>query len=204
MKLNVYKGSTSQTVNIFIADSSSTTGNGLGLLTYSSSGLICYYVSPGRVPTKINLVNQTPTGAWISGGFCEIDDPYMLGWYRLDLPNAVLSRTDLGSSEFNLGAESVGIQLSGATNMVPCNLEIQLIDKTVIKGKVAAGTLTTTTFTTNLTYANNVLNNRTLIFTTGSLKGNSVLITNYALASGQIWCSPLTGNPSANDEFVIV
>ena len=39
----------------------------------------------------IPLVSQTVTGAYASGGFCEIDAANMPGLYRLDVPNAIFT-----------------------------------------------------------------------------------------------------------------
>lgn len=116
MKLVLKKGSTSQTVNIFVQNSSSTTGAGLTGLVFNSSGLTAYYVRPRAAAVAITLVTQTVTGAYSSGGFVEIDATNMPGWYRLDLPDAVLAT----------GVDHVGVHLKGATNMAPLPLEIQL------------------------------------------------------------------------------
>jgi hypothetical protein len=39
----------------------------------------------------VPLVAQTPTGAWVSGGFCEVDAVRMPGLYRFDIPNAMIA-----------------------------------------------------------------------------------------------------------------
>src|ERR1035438_85825 len=107
-------GSTSQSVNVFIQDSSSTTGAGLSGLVYNSSGLTAYYTFTGANCTAvaISLVTlATVTTAWSSGGFIEIDSTHMKGWYRLDLPNAALAS--------GKGPE-VDLPLYGGTNMAPC------------------------------------------------------------------------------------
>jgi len=57
-------------------------------LTYLTTGLTASYIRAGNARVGINLVSQTPTGAWTSGGFCEIDPVNTPGMYRIDVPNA--------------------------------------------------------------------------------------------------------------------
>jgi len=110
----VYAGLTSQTIDLFIRDSSSTTGQGLTGLAYNSGSLVASYrkgAAGSRV--AITLATQTVTGAYSSGGFAEIDATNMPGVYRLDLPNAAVDT-----------AGFVTVFLKGATNMVPVALRI--------------------------------------------------------------------------------
>jgi hypothetical protein len=119
-KLSIVAGATSQSVNVFIQDSSSTTGAGLSGLVFNSTSLIAYYSFTGTNAgsTAITLATLAAVGsAYSSGGFKEIDATNMKGLYRLDLPNAALA----GSK-----GRCVTVYLSGATNMAPCVLEIEL------------------------------------------------------------------------------
>jgi len=117
MKLSVKKGTTSKTIAVFIPDSSQTDGRGLTGLAYNSAGLVASYWRPGGSRTAITLATlASVTAAYSSGGFIEIDATNMKGWYRLDLPDAVLAT----------GADVAGVHLQGATNMAPVPLEIQL------------------------------------------------------------------------------
>lgn len=115
MKFSILSGSTSKTINVFIRDSTSTTGAGLSGLVYNSAGLTAYYCLPLAASAVITLATQTVTGAWSTGGFVEIDATNMKGWYRLDLPNA-----SIASGVFS------SMHLQGATNMVPCPIELEL------------------------------------------------------------------------------
>lgn len=115
MKLSIQVASTSQTVNVFVRDSSSTTGGGLTGLVFNSPSLVAYYALPRAAAVSIALVTQTVTGAYSSGGFVEISSANMPGWYRLDVPDAAIA-----SGRF------VSIHLKGATNMAPLPLEIEL------------------------------------------------------------------------------
>ena len=105
----VYAGLTSQTIDIFLQDSSSTTGAGLAGLVYNSAGLVASYrkgATGSRV--AITLATQTVGGAFSSGGFVEIDATNMKGVYRLDIPNAAVDTEGF-----------VTLYLYGATNLLP-------------------------------------------------------------------------------------
>lgn len=116
MKLSRQVGSTSQTINVFIQDSSSTTGAGLTGLAFNTASLVAYYALPRAAAVQISLVTLAAvTSAYSSGGFKEIDATNMPGWYRLDVPDAAFA-----SGEF------VDIHLKGASNMAPCPVEIEL------------------------------------------------------------------------------
>src|SRR6478609_5567071 len=116
-KLSLASGTTSKSVLIFVQDSTATTGVGLPGLVFNTSSLVAYYCQPGVTgATAITLATlASTTAAFSSGGFKEIDATNMKGVYRLDIPNAALT-----------GATSVVIMLSGAANMTPVLLEIEL------------------------------------------------------------------------------
>lgn len=118
MKLIVKAGKTSQTLNVFIADSSSTTGAGLTGLAYNTASLTAYYCRPQAAAASITLATLAAVNsAWSSGGFKEIDSTNMPGWYRFDVPDAVIAA----------GVDSVAIHLKGAANMAPLPIEINLV-----------------------------------------------------------------------------
>lgn len=113
-------GTTSQSVNIFIQDSSSTVGAGLSGLAYNTSGLACYYSFTGANTTAVVVslaTLATVTTAFAEGGFIEIDATHQKGLYRLDLKN-----TSLAASKGNL----VTYYLYGAANMAPVVFDIEL------------------------------------------------------------------------------
>lgn len=120
MKVSIQAGKTSQSVNIFIQDSSSTTGAGLAGLVYNSAGLTAYYTFAGTNATATAITLATlaaVNSAYSSGGFKEIDATNMPGWYRFDPPDAVLAAAK---------GRSVAMHLKGATNMAPLPIEIEL------------------------------------------------------------------------------
>ena len=108
-------GATSQSIDLFIQDSSSTTGAGLTGLVFNSGSLTAYYRRTGSAAVAISLVTQTATGAFATaaggagGGFCAVDGTNMPGVYRLDIPDAAIAA----------GVPEVVIMLKGATNMAP-------------------------------------------------------------------------------------
>ena len=111
----ILAGSTSVVVPIFIQDSSSTTGAGLGSLVYNSAGLAAKYRRQGDSSwTTISLVTAT-AGTFTSSGFIADGGP-VTGGYELGIPNAALAS----------GATWVQIALYGATNMLAVLLEIEL------------------------------------------------------------------------------
>ena len=102
--IQIPKDSTSQSLNIYCWDPT-TNGPKTGLL-YTT--ITANYVRPGAAYTAITPLTQTPTGAYSSGGFCEISATYAPGWYRLDIPNAALAT----------GVEEVTLVILSGTDVV--------------------------------------------------------------------------------------
>src|SRR3954469_20756550 len=93
MKLLRTIGVTSQILQVFIADSSSTTGAGLTGLLFNTASLTAYYhKDTDTTATAITLVTMT-VGTFTSSGFKEIDATNMPGWYQFCPPDAALSTT---------------------------------------------------------------------------------------------------------------
>jgi len=106
-------GNSNVTEYVFISQLYGDAGIGLTGLAHNTSGLTAYYVRPLGSPTQINLVSQTTTGSWTSGGFKEVDGTNMPGIYRIDVPNAV----------FTAGVTEAMIFLKGANNMNPIKIQ---------------------------------------------------------------------------------
>jgi Carbohydrate esterase, sialic acid-specific acetylesterase/Concanavalin A-like lectin/glucanases superfamily len=121
MKLQIKAGTADYTLQVFIQDSSDTTGAGLAGL--DDTKVDAYY---SRVETDNDVVKadigiadlSAITDAHSEGGFVEIDATNLPGWYRLDLPDAVLAA----------GAWSAAVRIydAGANDVADCTLEIQL------------------------------------------------------------------------------
>lgn len=110
------QASSNRSEYIFIQDSTSTSGQGKTGITFNASGLTAYYVKPGENPVGITLVSQTSNGAWVSGGFAEVNSSTMPGLYRIDIPNAV----------FSAGYDHVNVMIRGVANTYPVLIEYQL------------------------------------------------------------------------------
>lgn len=121
-KRTIVQGSTNVTIDIFIQDSSSTTGAGLTGLVFDSAGLTCFFREGATVAAvELTLVTLALiTTAHADGGFKEIDATNMPGMYRLDLSDTIVSGTN----------PYVTLILKGATNMaaLPIELELTLFD----------------------------------------------------------------------------
>lgn len=116
MKLSKLAGATSEIWQLFIQDSSSSTGAGLTGLVFNSGSLTAYYHrDTDTTATAITLVTMT-VGTFTSSGFKEIDATNMPGWYQFCPPNAAIAS----------GAKSCGFHLKGASNMAPLPIEVQL------------------------------------------------------------------------------
>ena len=121
MKLSIQAGKTSQSLNLFILDSTKSDGSGLTGLVYNSAGLVAYYTHTGTNATATAITLATlasVNSAFSSGGFKEISAANMPGVYRFDIPNNAIATAK---------GQSVLIQLQGAANMVPVLIEIELI-----------------------------------------------------------------------------
>jgi len=119
MKRLIEDASTSVTVDIFIQDSTSTTGAGKTGLVYNSSGLTWYYYrTDAGAAVQVTLATAT-LGTWASGGFIEISSTNMPGFYQIGIPNAALATVG--------GNAAVVMMLKGATGMAPVAVEIQII-----------------------------------------------------------------------------
>jgi hypothetical protein len=94
--ITIKSGTTSRTEYIYL----NTTG-----YTFSSTGLSASYVRAGSARVAIPLVSQTVTGAYTSGGFCEVDATNMPGLYRIDVPNAI----------FNTGVKTAALEIINTT-----------------------------------------------------------------------------------------
>lgn len=123
MKAQLVKGSTSVILTVFIQDSSSTTGAGLGSLDQTSS-IVGGYVRMGGTGVALAVdQNVTTEGAYeapATAAQVRIGTPANMrtGTYELHFHN------DL----FATGAEILTVTLGGATDMADIVIEVQLLD----------------------------------------------------------------------------
>lgn len=117
MKFSRVVGTTSLIIEVYVADSSVTTGAGLTGLAYNTSNLKAYYKrNTASADVAITLASVGTLGTYTSGGFAEVDATNMPGVYELHIPNAALVA----------GADSVTILLFGATHVYPVVVDIEL------------------------------------------------------------------------------
>ena len=98
--ITVPEGATSQTIYISL---------GWTGLTYTTTGLVLSYTRDRSARVAITPVAQTVTGAWVSGGFCEVDAVNQPGLYRLDVPNAAFVS---GTTGVVVTGKGVGFSMS--------------------------------------------------------------------------------------------
>lgn len=115
-KQNIGIGSTGRSEYIYIIDSLSSTGLGKTGISFNTSGLNGHYVRNAGSATTITFASQTATGAWISGGWAEVDQIRMPGIYRVDLPDAI----------FASGSDKAVVFIKGVSNTIPVTLEYQI------------------------------------------------------------------------------
>lgn len=115
MRAKTTGGITSYMLPIFVQDSTSTTGAGLGSLVYNSAGLVAEYRRYNSSSwTAITLVSGATLGSFTSGGW--VADGSLTGAYEVGIPNAAMGAN----------VPWVVIRFRGATNMVPCQYYIEL------------------------------------------------------------------------------
>lgn len=100
---------TSKSINVYL---------GVSGLSSTTPSLAAFYTRQNGTGTTITLTNQTPTGSWVSGGFCAIDTVNQPGLYRLDVPNAA----------FVSGASSVTVGLRSTAGINGAYVNLQALD----------------------------------------------------------------------------
>jgi hypothetical protein len=103
------------------------------------------------------------------------------------------------------GTQSQGVSLAAVFGDSSVATKMQASLASMVRGVVAAGTLTTTAFTTNLTNTSaNAYRGRSVLFATGDLAGQGGVISEYDPATGKLTVTgAFTEAPAAADVFVI-
>jgi len=81
MAVRLTPGSASNAITAFL---------GVTGLTSTTPNLNARYTRNNATSVAVPLVAQTVGGAWVAGGFCEIDPVNLPGFYRFDLPNEAI------------------------------------------------------------------------------------------------------------------
>jgi hypothetical protein len=215
-KLSILAGATSQSINLFIQNS--TTGAPLTGLAYNTSSLTAYYSFAGANAGSVQIVLATlaaVNSAYSSGGFKEIDSTNMPGVYRLDLPNAVVAASK---------GRSVTVYLQGAANMAPCVAEMEItgVDNQdgvrfgmsaipaipALIGTVVTGTSTTSFTASGLPTGGNLVNAYVQFSgnVTAALKAVCANITTFTAGStATIGIAQALGSaPATGDTFSVI
>lgn len=188
-------GSTNVITYVKLRDA--TTGFAKTGLAYNSAGAFASYTRPKQAAVSITLASQTPTGDWVSGGFCEIDATIAPGLYRFDLPN---------------GASAIGADFVLPTlgfSGVLAETVLVLLDPypDVLSALVVDDALNTaTSFKTNLASStDNFYRSLWFTFRTGALAGQAKQVLSYNGSTKALtFVDPFTGTPVANDQIVAI
>ena len=133
----------------------------------------------------------------LSGAVSDIES-------QLDATNATIS--DIGSrlpATLSSGRMRVDVEAINGNTAAASGLSLSA--RTIVTGAAAAGTLSTTQMTTDLTEAtNDHYNGRILIWTSGALKDQATDITDYDGPTKRFTYTAITEAPVAGDSFVIV
>lgn len=117
MELIVQQGATSVRAQVFIADSTVTTGAGKTGVAFGSVTLS--YFRDGDTATTNTTCVTAALGTWTSFGWKEIDSTNMPGWYEVGIPNAVFANT--------VRAASVSFKDTTAFNAWSAWVQFQLV-----------------------------------------------------------------------------
>lgn len=115
-------------------------------------------------------------------------------------------RIKVALSASEMDADNVSILFSDAAGAEWCDSFYNLQPSGLgVPGTVNAdGTETTTSFKTSLTQASNFFNNAFILFTDGTLQGQSRKISSYAQTNGVITVGTAFTAAPGNDPFIII
>jgi len=115
--ISVPEGATSQTIYISL---------GWSGLTHTTAGLVLSYTRDRSASVLITPVAQTVSGAWVSGGFCEVSAVNQPGLYRLDVPNAAFVSGTTGVAVVGKGLTGLGISITHIRFSAPAPLMVRM------------------------------------------------------------------------------
>jgi len=160
MKISRVTGTTSEILQLWVQDSSSTTGAALVGVTAGSVGFTGYYMRSDQTgPVAVALTAMT-AGTFASGGWIAMDATNMPGWYQFGVPNGIFT-----------SGRSAALHLKGVTNMAPLPVEVEL---------TAVNNQSATAFVTSVLLSSGTGTGQ-LDFTSGVVKSNLVQILATAL-----------------------
>lgn len=109
-------------------------------------------------------------------------------------------------SATEMDADNVSITFSDAAGAEWCDVFINLQPSSLLlSGTVNDAGATTTDFDTTLTgYGDDFFNNSFLVFTDGTLQGQSRKVSDYTSTSGNFVIAAFTATPTNGDPFVVL
>lgn len=187
---SVVTGSTgvTTTVQLELANGSPATG-----LTHLTAGLKAYFARTGAAATQITLQAQTLGGAWVDGGFVEIDAVNLPGLYRLDVSNAA----------FATGAAQVALSFTG-TGLKTYTAVAWLVPSRQVFATVGPTPSRYLLRLTGPTVGSGQLLRRQLQVLSGAATHERVTIVDCASNGDLVLSPPLTVVPAEGDRVVIL
>ncbi len=187
----IIAGSTSQT--IWLHGNDFTTGDGKTGLVYNTAGLIAWYERAASATTTITLATlATPTSAWATGGFKEMDATNAKGRYRLDVPNAAFAT--------GVSLVTVGLQIAG-TVFIEKEIELTRIPAPVYTTVATDAGNTAAQLKFDATFR---LTGAGLLMVTGTYAGEFTKVASHVVGTGIATFRAFSGVPAAGDIAQIV
>lgn len=162
-------------------------------LTFATSGLKAYTFRVDLGVQQITLVTQTPTGAWSSGGFVELNATTAPGLYRLDIPNARVAS----------GAAAVALSVTG-TGLKTTTLVSWLVPRARVYGTVGVSPTKYMIRVSGATLSADQLLRRQVQLLSGAAAHERVAIVECQADGDLVVSPPFTTAPVEGDRLVIL
>jgi len=183
-------GSTSVSTYVQLENTDGTPATGL---TFATSGLSINYFRTDTGSMPIAPVTQTASGAWVAGGFVEVNSATAPGLYRLDLLNGVAAT----------GAASVGLSIKG-TGLKPYSAAVWLVPDRKVWATIGSSPSRYLIRLTGPTVGAGQLLRRQLQVITGAASNERVTIVDCAANGDVVLSPPLSVAPDVGDRVCIL
>ncbi len=191
--------STGVIIEVFLQDSTSTTGAGKTGLLFSD--ITCYYKrNDGTAAVQVTMATITTLGTWETGGFKKVSDANMPGIYEFDPPNAAF----VAGANFN--EVTFFFQATGTANKA---YKVFISSGTSSNEIIHSGTMqagstgTTAVLDTGASAVDSTYNFTVLSIVGGTGSGQSRAITAYVGSTRTATVSTWTTTPDNTSVFNI-
>ncbi len=191
--------STGVIIEVFLQDSTSTTGAGKTGLLFSD--ITCYYKrNDGTAAVQVTMATITTLGTWETGGFKKVSDANMPGVYEFDPPNAAF----VAGANFN--EVTFFFQATGTANKA---YKVFISSGTSSNEIIHSGTMqagstgTTAVLDTGASAVDSTYNLTVLSIVGGTGAGQSRAIISYVGSTRTATVSTWTTTPDATSVFNI-